>query len=154
MTTKLNLVQKYNPYRLNHNPFAQMQAFWDDWGFGGNFFDFKTPLESEPKLHNPVVKTDTNYQVEFELPRFKKENLKVNLKHDCLEVHGSQKLANGREIQFSQVHYLGNDIDYNAEIDAKLGPSVERRHALRATLQGEAARTFLASIRTSRAVQL
>lgn len=42
----------------------------------------------------------------------------------------------------------------HAELDAKLGPSVERRHALRATLQGEAGRTFLASIRTSRAVTL
>lgn len=46
-----------------------------------------------------------------------------------------------------------NQADYEA-MDAAFGPMRDRRHAARATIQGEAARTFLASIRTSRAVSL
>ena len=107
--------------------------------FDSFFEDFARPTRNVARYNAPaanvmrtdVKETDTGYELDVDLPGYKKENVQVELKDGCLTVTAKtaqskdEKDENGRYIRrerysgtCSRAFYVGEDIEQN-DIKAK-----------------------------------
>lgn len=107
--------------------------------FDSFFEDFARPTRNVARYNAPaanvmrtdVKETDTGYELDVDLPGYKKENVQVELKDGCLTVTAKtaqskdEKDENGRYIRrerysgtCSRAFYVGDDIEQN-DIKAK-----------------------------------
>lgn len=81
---------------------------WFDFPFGGSFWgdaSDKHPMQGKNIMRTDVKETDNGYEVDIDLPGFKKEDLSLQLENGYLTVSASkntnndEKDANGRYIR-------------------------------------------------------
>lgn len=112
---------------------------WMDFPFTNNSFSVKNPLygkHAKNMMKTDVRETDNSYELDVDLPGFKKDEIKAQLENGCLTISAAkgldkdQKDKDGKYIRqeryagaMSRSFYVGDDVTQE-DVKAKYGDGI------------------------------
>ncbi len=113
---------KYNP--VDYRP-TTFRNFIDRF-FNDDFFEGRNVSSFSPKVD--IIETDKNYEIQFQLPGIKKDEINIDINDDRLTVSGERKMENEKNEKnyrsvesyygsFSRSFYLPDNVN-TEKVDA------------------------------------